>query len=195
MFFILLIFALVWNESRAALECRIYSNKYGDYLYAKSKFLGFGSQRKVSLTSEKYTGTDYLLLSKKDPSGIWYLEPIEDAKDAFILRNKKYNNEYLRGSDSFQDMFFKKNRDVNVEKIDWQDVTSFIWRLENERTNLFHITNMKWNLPLCAKEYLASINSRKLRLEKSNMVSLTSDKSGETNPANFEWFLKCQNSH
>lgn len=184
------------QSTNDSYECRIYSDIYKQYLYGKYKFLGLGSRRLVYLWQEnKYNFFIYqpkTHFTDDDPSGVWYFEPVLDKPNTFYIRNKKYKDEYLRGSDSFQELIFKKNRAVFVENInDRFDDESFMWKLSPvPNTHLLYIWNVKFQSPMYSREH----HRVKSGNTNSGWVIVASLWDGEPNSEQFEWLLRCRNS-
>lgn len=183
-------------------ECRIYSDLYKEYLYAKFKFLGLGKRRMIYLWQDNRLGFKSLLrrppttqFSSEDASGVWTLEPVSGRPNTFYITNMKYPGEYMRGTDSFQEFIFKKNRGVFVEKINNQfDDESFMWTLYRvPNTHLYHIWNVKFNLPLYTREYYSSRRDHNdnVKSERVLIVSMWNDKPYSEQ---FDWLLRCRDN-
>lgn len=187
--------------ARAQLEteCRIYSDLYKQYMYAKYKFLGLGSRRGIYLWRELAYGLFRTALktefNDKDPSGIWLFEPVPGRPNTYFIRNRKYNEDYLRGSEKFQELIFKKNRAVFAEKLKNQvDDESFMWRFERvPNTHLYHIWNVKFNQALYTREYRTRHTGSNNQIEtKTFLVVGLSENWPETEQ--FEWLLRCRDN-
>lgn len=184
-------------ENGAVAECRIYSDLYKQYLYAQFKFLGLGSRRFIYLWREKAYGVFYTSpktqFNDKDKSGVWLFEPVAGRANTFFLRNKKHMDDYLRGSEKYQELIFKKNRAVFGEKLKNQvDDESFMWRIERvPNTHLYHIWNVKFNLPMYSREYYALSTSERQPKQTLMLVSLSQD---QPDSEQFDWLFRCRDN-
>lgn len=186
-------------------ECRIYSDTYKEYIYAKYKFLGLGSFREVhlwrenkhGLTTSLYRHQPKVYFNDDDESGVWYFEPVPGRPNTFYIRNKKYSNEYLRASDMYQELVYKKNRALFTAKIDEDkkdDDEWFMWTLsrdvESDKPNRFHITNVKLGVPVYSRLFY-SVKHDRLN-NPVRLVSLYNMPLPQPASENFEWLLKCR---
>lgn len=173
-------------------ECRIYSDMYKVYMYASYVFLGISPTRPVKMWREK-TMSGRLRFDDQDTSGVWYLDAVAGRKHTFYIRNKKYEKEYLRASDEYQEFFVKKNRGVYVAEMD-DDIDenepdeSFMWTLSHvPNTHLFFIWNVKFGLPLYTRENFSSRGGPSWTVSIWNVHRPASQQ--------FEWNLKCRHGN
>ena len=183
--------------------CQIFNEFHRVYIYAHFKFFGLGKYRRVRL---EYVFRGSMNYSDYDAAGVWSFEPIttrldatQSRKSTFLIRNRKYPEEYLRGSNFYQEWFYKTNRAPVVEKmtanrtVDDENVDEdmFEWefRLVTNRSQLqhqrFYIFNRKLGLPLYARKYDSIWKPQYYK-----MVSIFN--SAQTNSEEFEWTLKCR---
>lgn len=183
------------SSNATEIECQVYSDFYKEYLYARYKLLGLGSSRGANLWKEMKSfaqqiekHASQMSFNNSDLSGVWYFKPVSGYKNTFILRNKKYPNEYLSGSDSYQEFFSKNNRQVNVRKIKSEGDQAFMWNFRSvPRTNLYQIWNVKYSSPLYAQNFVGDRegnNRRKIALWHIQ----------ETHTDQFNWVLICNNN-
>lgn len=180
------------NENQEA-ECRIYSRHHKRYLFATWKFLGIGSRRSLGLwrelTAWGYKSSDDFVpsyqLDPKDDSGLWSFEPVPDRPRTYFIRNIKYNNDYLRGSENYVEFFSKQNRGVYAEELkNRDDDDSFMWRIERSPyLNLYHIWNVKFSLPLYTINRGRDLFELGLSPKQPNLNEFIDD---------FNWFFKCR---
>lgn len=184
-------------------ECRIYNDFYKEYLYASYKFLGLGTRRGAYLWKELNSFTQQLTHGRysaktgfngDDLSGIWYFEPVRGYKSTFFLRNKKYPNEYLSGSESYHGLFSKKNRKVHVQKMkndeEPDQQSAFMWSFKPvPRTHLYQIWNVKYSEPLYAQNL---INYDDKKHNNGRSIALWHTKQPHTDQ--FDWILKCNDN-
>lgn len=204
---LMFIIGFVLAEDSNLPRCRIYSSYFKVYLYGKYKLLGWSRSvgvwneeidYKYSTGNENQTFIPKVYFTDNDPSGVWFFEPVPGRPDTFYIRNNKYENEYLRGSDSFEEWIFKKrNRLIYTEKMSDRMDEWFMWTLKRavgrSKDNVaLHIFNVKLALPLYTREYYTGQGGgrKKSSPEMYATVSLWNDPRPYTEK--FDWSLKCE---
>ena len=176
-------------------ECRVYNQEFLMYIYAKYKLLGLGSTRTI-LPYRTFLDDFYYIFnrneikfeySEEDPSAIWLFEPVDGRKNTFYLRNKKYIDEYLRGS--YDELSHWYDYDFSIwasKKHQVDDDELYMWGFDRiddtNQTNLYYIWNVKLGLPLYTRKY-HFIRGSKVSVSLKNGASYDSEE--------FEWVLKC----
>jgi hypothetical protein len=182
------------------IECRIYNDFYKQYLYGAKRLPNIftHSKRGVFLWKEY---DDFLSVSNKieysesDPAGIWLFESVDPLNGTtFLLRNKKYPNEYLSSSDKFREVFAEnKNRMVYVREPNQNGKTdeALMWTFKsksNEANMLFQMWNVKHGEALYAKGNFADHLLFSGTRRRVNLMS-----GALPNTDQFDWVLKCNN--
>lgn len=201
-FFSFLALSVELSVEAATTECRIYSNRYNEYLFARRKLPIF-TQRSVSLWKElKYRPfrecNSTFLFSDEDASGVWLFEPVNGREHMFFIRNKKYEDEYLRSSEKYQGMFGDDNRDVYVSKKGKADDERYMWKLSDStgsgessaaHRRQFLIKNVKLDRHLYARKMFFDFDA----IDGPIILSIW-DHSGLNSDIaeQFNWVLKCR---
>lgn len=187
---------LAQDAKSEAKECRIYSDFYKEYAFARRK-LPFRSQRSVFLWKEnKYRPfracNNTIYFSDQDKSGLWAFEPVKDRDRTYFIRNLKFTNEYLRGSEKYQDLIGDDNREVFGSLKNSADDERFMWRLTQvPDTSFFLIRNVKLDRLLYSRSALFDFRVI------DNPIKLSIWDHSEPNSENaqqFNWVLKCRNN-
>ena len=175
------------SESAPMAEGRIYNQYYGYYIFADFKFLGLGADRYVipHMPFELGCGKSerQMKYSNRKRSAVWLFEPVVGRTNTFYLRNKKYINDYLRGSNDHYEIFFQSDNWVAwTSKKDRFDDEMYMWKFDRiENTDRYHI----WNVGLISPLHV-------WRLNEKNMPYAVSLKDGPMQDSpKFEWVLKC----
>lgn len=186
-----------YNQNQEA-ECRIYSSPLKRYLYAEWKFLGLVSRRSMGLWKEleswgMYNAVPDYQYDEKDESGLWLFESIPGRPRTYFIRNKKYKNEYLRGSEKYAEYISRENRAVYVEKFKNQvDDESFMWRIEaTSEMNVYHIWNVKLNRAFFSNELFGAIfmTDYKKNNRQPFRIGLSPK---QPDSEDFKWIFKCR---
>ena len=176
------------NESVSVAEGRIYHHAYPYYILTGRKIWCLASDRTVYVYSPAKMNCclcfkdDRKKYSDRDPSAIWLFEPVAGRANTFYLRNKKYDNEYLRGSYESQELVFHKHWSVCVSERDrfsGDDEFLFMWRFDRVDADRYRIWNVRLESPLYTR-----------RMGKSVVLALK-DKCTDINSERFEWVFKC----
>ena len=140
------------SESAPVAEGRIYHHAYPCYILTGRKIWCLGSDRIVGVYGPLKAKCclcckdDRKKYSDRNPSAVWLFEPVAGRTNTFYLRNKKYDNEYFRGSYKSQDLVFHKNWSVCVSKKDnfsGDDEGIFMWRFERVDIDRYRIWNVR----------------------------------------------------
>lgn len=185
-------------------ECMIYSDIYRSYLFAKINLLDLvGLSRGLGMWIHYENRLDYNSIEKSevyyfenDPTGIWIFEPVLNRTNTFYIRNKKYNDEFLVGTESYQEWINKKNRVVVAQKriSKQENDEEFMWKLSQRVLsndtfsiipNTFSIWNVKLELPMFVRTFSRFIGS-------TMVVNLADERNASSNA--FAWILRCQNN-
>lgn len=172
--------------------CKIYNEHFQGYVRVHFKLF---SELQVGLEPAR---KNQLFYSDEDPLGVWYFEPAStnnSTTSTFFIRNRKHSQEYLKGSETFQEWPAKTNRAVVLEKMTQNNNKNnefFMWNLRkvtempnNSSSQLFYISNVKLGLPLYA---------RNLHPDKRTSLRILSLRSDGKEPKSdeFKWSLKCR---
>jgi hypothetical protein len=177
------------TKNSESVEGRLYNQEYRLYILANYKLLGLGNNRFVlpntwfKMSCRLFCKESTIKYSDKNPSAVWIFEPVSGRTNTFYLKNKKFDNEYLRGSKDHQELMNRTdNWAVWTSKKNLFDDELYMWKFDRiENTDRYHIWNVKLGLPL----YMRIFNGKNLPY----MVSL---KDGPLQDSeNFEWVLKC----
>lgn len=178
------------DNMSTTIDCRVYSAYFRLYMYAKYKLPAWS--RQIAMWQEDQT-VFRTYFGEQDPSGVWYFEPVDERNNTYYVRNMKYADEYLRSSNAYEEWFFKKrNIIMYTDPMRNRSDEMFMWRLErvpHQDNDVFHVWNVKLNLPIYA--YFSSGSKRNKVYDQTVSVSISISKPyGDK----YHWLLKCRNN-
>lgn len=187
------------RRSRHSVECRIFNSHFNEYLYAR-RITSFSAERWIALGNEmrilkqvlKTNLTSFGDFIEIDSAGLWHFEPVPKRINIFYIRNSMFTKEYLKGSEKYQEIFGRNNKEVySALKESLNDNDEFyMWQLERiQDKNLFFIQNVKLDRLLYGRKDFFSLRSlfNPMLASVWKHEGLISEKLEQ-----FKWSLQCR---